>query len=530
MVDLAGRVMLLWGWRRALVAFLAGALAVLSQPPFNFFAVCFVSFPVLVWLLDGAVGKGDAGPVGKLLPAALTGWWFGFGYFVAGLWWIGNALLVDAASFAWAVPFAVIGLPAALAIFYALAAVLARLVWSDGLGRILALAFGFGVAEWLRTIVLTGFPWNAIGYAAMPVPLLMQADAVVGLYAMNTLAVFVFAAPALLAGRHHRRIGLALAVALVAVDVGFGAWRLHTAPPLAAGPEVRVVQPSVPQDLKWDPAVREEIFDKLIAMSAAPPAAGRPRPSIIVWPETAVPYILSDTPGALARIGDMLAPGQVLLTGAVREEPAAGGGPAHYYNSLYSIGDSGQIIDAADKVHLVPFGEYMPLDGFLRLFGMEQIAEGPGGFTAGVRRHSLKIADKLYVLPLVCYEAIFPEELEFSGPRPSAIVNVTNDAWFGRTPGPYQHLREAQLRAVEEGLPLIRAANNGLSAVVDPYGRIVDGLALDATGTIDVAIPLNDAPFRNTPPGPSFAWIILSLFLVVAAALNWTSKERNIDS
>lgn len=525
MVNLAGRIMLLSGWRRSLLAFVAGALATLSQPPFDFFAICFVSFPVLVWLLDGAVGKGEAGPFGKLLPAAAIGWWFGFGYFVAGLWWIGNALLVNSADFAWALPFAVLGLPAVLAVFYALAAVLARLVWSDGLGRLFALAFGFGVAEWLRSFVLTGFPWNAIGYAAMPVPVLMQSDAVVGLYAMNALAVFVFAAPALIADRRYRRTGLALALVLVVLDVGFGVWRLDTAPPLKSGPEIRIVQPSIAQDVKWDPAVRARIFDKLLALSAGPPAAGKPRPSIIVWPETAVPYVLSDTPGALARIGDMLQPGQVLVTGAVREEPAAGDGGARYYNSIYSIGDDGRVIDAADKVHLVPFGEYLPLDGLLKLFGMQEVVETPGGFTAGTSRHSLKISDTLSVLPLVCYEAIFPDELGFTGKSPFAIVNVTNDAWFGRTPGPYQHLRQAQLRAVEEGLPLIRAANNGLSAVVDPYGRIVDGLALDAVGTVDVAVPGKIGPFWNSPAGPSFALIILSLFLVGAAALDWASKR-----
>lgn len=527
MVGLVGRITLSWGWRRALLAFLAGALATLSQPPFDFFAICFVSFPVLVWLLDGAVGKGDAGPVGRLLPAAVTGWWFGFGYFVAGLWWIGNALLVDSSAFAWAIPFAVLGLPAVLAVFYGLAAMLARLFWSDGLGRIFALAFGFGVAEWLRGVALTGFPWNAIGYAAMPMPLLMQSDAVVGLYAMNALAVFVFAAPALLAARRHRRTGIALACLLAAAHVGFGVWRLDTAKPLGSGPEVRIVQPSISQDLKWNPEVRRKIFDTLLSLSSAQPPSGKPRPSIIVWPETAVPYILSDTPGALARIGDMLAPGQVLLTGAVREEAAAGDGDPRYYNSIYSIDDTGQIIDAADKVHLVPFGEYLPLDGLLKLFGMQEVVETPGGFTAGARRHTLKIGDKLHVLPLICYEAIFPGELKAAGPKPFAIVNVTNDAWFGRTPGPYQHFRQAQVRAVEQGLPLIRAANNGLSAVVDPYGRIVDALRLDAVGTIDVPVPAATGSFWNRSPGPSFALVILMVFLVGAITLNWVAKRSS---
>ena len=226
---LAGKVILLSGWKRVALAFLMGAMASFALPPYDFFAVCFVAFPVLVWLIDGAVDNPGAGPVQRLLPAAMVGWWFGFGYFVFGLWWIGNALLVDAANFAWAIPFAILGLPAFLAIFYAFAAALARLFWSDGLGRILALAFGFGIAEWLRSFVLTGFPWNAIGYAAMPVPLLMQSSVIVGLLAMNALAVIVFAMPALVAGRRDRKSGLVVALVLVCAHVGFGAYRLHFA-------------------------------------------------------------------------------------------------------------------------------------------------------------------------------------------------------------------------------------------------------------------------------------------------------------
>src|SRR5690606_3214417 len=221
--SLAGRVILLWGWRRSLAALLAGAATVLAQPPFDFFAVCFLTFPILVLLLDGAVETG--GPIlRRFAPAFATGWWFGFGYFAASLWWTGIAVLTQAE--AWAVPFAVLGLPALLALFYGLAALVARFFWEDGLGRIAGLAFGFGLAEWLRSVVFTGFPWNAIGYAAMPVPLLMQSDHIVGLFGMNALAVFVFAAPALLLSRRHRKAGLALAAGLVALHVGYGGVRL----------------------------------------------------------------------------------------------------------------------------------------------------------------------------------------------------------------------------------------------------------------------------------------------------------------
>jgi apolipoprotein N-acyltransferase len=524
--QLAGKIILLSGWKRVALAFLVGALASFALPPYDFFAVCFISFPVLVWLIDGAVDNAGRGPIRRLLPAAMIGWWFGFGYFVSGLWWIGNALLVDAANFAWAVPFAILGLPAFLAIFYAFAAALARLLWSEGLGRILALAFGFGIAEWLRSFVLTGFPWNAIGYAAMPVPLLMQSSVIVGLLGMNALAVIVFAMPALLASRRDLRMGIALVLVLICGHVGFGAYRLKTAPVEAKGAPIRIVQPSIAQDLKWDADARRGILDKYIAMTAQAPKEGKPKPQVIVWPETAVPYILTKTPEALKSIADVLEEGQILLAGAVRMEEPNGGQDPLYYNSIYAIDSAGQIAGAADKLHLVPFGEYVPLENILRRFGVSEVVELPGGFSAAATRHSLKVMDNFVALPLICYEAIFPAGLAYEGPRADAIVNVTNDAWYGDTPGPYQHFRQAQLRAVEQGLPLIRAANNGLSGIVDPYGRIIDALALNAIGVVDgdlpgkVQLPLNEAARQLQ------FWIVIGMVLIASIGYFLSRRTR----
>jgi apolipoprotein N-acyltransferase len=526
MQRVAGKIILLSGWKRIALAFLGGALASFALPPYDFFAVCFVSFPILVWLIDGAVDNAGARPIRRLLPAAIIGWWFGFGYFAFGLWWIGNALLVDAAHFAWAVPFAILGLPAALAIFYALAAALARLLWSDGLGRIFALAFGFGIAEWLRSFVLTGFPWNAIGYAAMPVPVLMQSSVIVGLLGMNALAVIVFAMPALLVDRRGLKAGVVIVLALLSAHAGFGFYRLGTAKSEAGGTQVRIVQPSIPQDLKWDADSRREILDKYLAMTGSEPAEGKPKPQLIVWPETAVPYILTQTPEALKSIADVLADGQVLLAGAIRMEEPGGNDPPLYYNSIYVIGAGGEITAAADKVHLVPFGEYVPLESVLRRLGVSEVVELPGGFTAATVRRSLDVMDNLTALPLVCYEAIFPAEMSYQGPRANVIVNVTNDAWYGDTPGPYQHFRQAQVRAVEQGVPLLRAANNGISAVVDPYGRIIDALALNAIGVIDVAIPNKvELPLGESARHFQF-WVVISVILVVALAYFFRHRAR----
>jgi apolipoprotein N-acyltransferase len=515
MERLAGRIILLWGWRRVLAAFAAGALLVLAQAPYDFFAVGFVSFPVLVWLIDGATPPPGAGWLARLRPAFATGWWFGFGYFLAGLWWIGNALLFQADSFAWALPLAVAGIPAVLALFYAAAAVFARLLWSDGPGRIFALAFGFGIAEWLRTFLFTGFPWNAIGYAAMPLPILMQSAAVVGLVGMNALAVLVFAMPALLARPAEARLGLALALGLCMAHVGFGFWRL---PSRDVGPadalQVRIVQPAVPMDLKWDAAEEDRVFAQLVELSSAEPGEGVPRPELIVWPETAVPFLLTERPDALAALGAALADGQMLLTGAVRSEGAG----AAYTNAVMAIDSRGEIVGAVDKVHLVPFGEYVPLAGLLDRFGISQFVAGPMNFTAGTARHPLELPGGARVAAFICYEVIFPAEVVIDVASANIIVNVTNDAWFGRSPGPYQHFRQAQLRAVEAGLPLVRAANNGLSGATDAYGRIIDAFDLDARGEIDVRVPYGRAAVAAAAtPGTVGLGVVAALGLVAGA-------------
>lgn len=521
MESLAGRVILLWGWRRALAAFVAGALTALAQPPFDFFAVCFVSFPVLVLLLDGIGGSMSR----RLLAAFESGWWFGFGYFVAGLWWTGFAVLSQAE--AWALPFAVLGLPALLALFYGLAALVARVFWDDGLRRIVALAFGFGLAEWLRTVLLTGFPWNAIGYAAMPVPVLMQSDHVVGLFGMNTLAVFVFAAPALLVSPRHRRTGLALAAALVILDVGYGYARLAGAPAPDRSLPIRVVQPSIDQTQKWDSGKRDRIFKTYLDLSSAPVATGpKTPPEVIIWPETAVPFLLTRHPEALSALAETVRDGELLLTGAVRDEQGRTG-EARYYNSVIAVDPSGRIADAVDKVHLVPFGEYVPFAGLFEALGIRELVKSVGPFSAGGQRSLIALPGGVRAAPFICYEIIFPGLVRRDTAGADLIVNLTNDAWFGDTPGPYQHFRQARLRAVETGLPLVRAANNGLSAVVDPYGRIVDGIALDAVGTLDVSVPLARGDRLSAGDPVINGLSIVALFGFICLTMSVVSRLRS---
>lgn len=516
MENVAARVILLSGWRRAFVAMAAGLLAVFAQAPFDFFAVCFVSFPVLVWLLDGSDSAGRRGLMARFWPAFRIGWAFGFGYFVAGLWWIGNALLVESDEFAWALPLAIFGLPAILACFYGLATGLARLVWPDGLGRIFMLAAMFGVAEYLRTVLLTGFPWNAIGYAIMPTPMLMQSASVSGLFGMTPLAVFVFAAPALFGTGRHRLAAGALALLLLAMHAGYGYYRLSGADLSGAVTKVRIVQPAIDQARKWDAAIRNDIFARLIELTSS---EGGSSADMIVWPETAVPFILTERPDALSAIATALRDTQTLLTGGVRIEPSANAsGEPLYYNSILAIDTKGEIVAAADKTHLVPFGEYLPLGDLLEGFGLRQIVELPGTFSAGRRRAFLELPGGIRLLPLICYEAIFPQETAM-GNGDGAMLVVTNDAWYGNTPGPYQHFRQAQLRAVEQGASLIRAANNGISGAVDPYGRIIEAFALDVSGALDVSVPLARVPTWYSVYGTICGQLIVIVFLAVALTM-----------
>lgn len=499
MHSIADAIIVLWGWRRTAVAFAAGAASALALAPWFAFPILWLTVPVFVWLIDGAVAPDGAGPLRRLLPAAIVGWSFGFGYFVAGLWWVGAAFLVDADKFAWLMPFAVIALPAGLALFWAFGAALARLFWPDGWPRLLVFAVALSLGEWLRGHVLTGFPWNAFGYTLTPAPLMMQSASVVGLWGLTLAAFIVFSAPAMLAapGRDASR-GRLLYLASVAIlflsHIAFGAHRLANATDATlADVRVRIVQPSIEQSEKWQDENKDEIFRRQLKLSDAttsPQRSGIDAVTLLVWPESAFPFYLIERADALAALAELLPEGTTLVAGAARSERASASEPARVFNSIYVIGDDGEILDAYDKVHLVPFGEYLPFQSALEAIGLRQLTGLPGGFSAGPRRRTLKFAGAPPVAPLICYEIIFPGAAIEPDSRPEWLLNVTNDAWYGDTPGPRQHFLQARLRAVEEGLPLVRAANSGISAIVDANGRVLASLGVDRAGVVDGELPV----------------------------------------
>jgi apolipoprotein N-acyltransferase len=511
---LANAVILSWGWRRRGIALAAGALSALAQPPFFAFPLLWLTFPVLVWLLDGAVSQSASGRVRRFLPAFAIGWWFGFGYFLAGLWWVGAAFLVEAETFGWLLPAAVLALPAGLALFWGLGAVGAQLLWSDDWRRIFALAAGLGSAEWLRGHVLTGFPWNAIGYALTAGEALMQSAALFGLYGLNVLAVLVFAAPAALAptaGERGRSFGLpALALGAVAALGFYGTLRLADRPTdFVADTTIRIVQPALDQLQKWEPENKDEVLQTYLDLSAPQGAALTPG-TVLVWPESAFPFALRDDAEALGAIGRLLPPGAALVTGAYRVE-ADPAGDIRVFNSIYLVGDDGAILDAYDKTHLVPFGEYLPASQWLARLGLRQLV--PSSFSAGPRRRELNLGFAPPFAPLICYEAIFSGAVLGEGPRPGFLLNVTNDGWFGRTIGPHQHFHQARLRSVEEGLPLIRAANTGISGIIDAQGRVLARSSLGQATMLEARLP------GSIPPTIYSRWRSIPLLLLLVACI-----------
>lgn len=528
MRHIADRLILLSGWPALFVASLAGAACALGLAPVHFFPVLWITFPVLVLLLDGAVAAPESRGLRRLIPAFWRGYWFGFGYFVAGLWWMGSAFLVNADAFAWLMPLAVIGLPAFLAIFFGLAAAFARSLWTDGWHRIAVLAASLALFEWLRSTILTGFPWNHLGTLLAPNDVLMQAISVLGIHAYGFLAVLIFASPAAffdfkMDGRVANVSFMVSTAVIFGLVISFGLVRLSTAEErFVEGVSLRVIQPNIPQKDKFKPEKAADIIRRYLSMSARstkPGDLGLLSTTHLIWPESAFPFLLTEQPEVLAAIADLLPPGTTLLTGAVRAAPARAGETSRpHYNSLYTIAHNGEIKGAYDKVHLVPFGEYLPFEAFLEELGLSSLVELPGGFTPGSRRQLVKVSNAPPFLPLICYEIIFPNQVLDSKSTTEAewILNVTNDAWFGITSGPHQHYYQARIRAVDEGLPVIRAANSGISAVIDGYGRVIDTVALDTPGIIDAKLPSKVALWLHQEIKLYIIWVfIISTFALV---------------
>jgi apolipoprotein N-acyltransferase len=523
------------GWSRRGIACAAGSLSVLAMAPFHLWPILLLTLPVVVWLLDE-----PASPLRPVRSAALDGWWFGFGYFFFGLFWIGEAFLVEAHIFGWLLPFAVTLMPAGLALFTAATLALARALWRPGLSRLLILAICFGLGEFTRGHIFTGFPWNVLGYALTGDQVIMQSAALFGIYGLTLWTVLICATPLVVlaakgaSSRTLRSVLLPIGVLSLAPLAGLYAYGLAVLPaePLAMvdGVKIRIVQPSVPQHHKWAREKQSEIFNDHLALSRQDGSGVKDDLSGIthlVWPEAAMPFLPLATPQALIAISDLLPETTHLISGALRLERSTPGDEVRpgvqpkskVFNSILVFAHDGGLTTLYDKVHLVPFGEYLPFKDTLDWLGLEALTRIRGGFSVGPSpRPLLTIPGLPAVGPLICYEAIFPAAVVQGSDRPGLLINATNDGWFGNTTGPYQHFHQSRIRSVEEGVPLVRAANNGISAMIDPYGRVIRSIGLNARGIIDSSLPMSRSRTLYATYGERCFILVLIIFVLVAFA------------
>ena len=508
------------------VVFAAGLMVPLAYAPCHLLFVFFLAYAVFFSLAWREHQHG-----GRLF---LLGWVFAFGQLLSGLYWLGHAFLVDTEQFLWLLPFAVTLLPAGLAVFAGVS------VWLWGkacgaafrqrglaahpsagrlkgkLAAFLLLAFFWSAGEVARSHLLTGFPWNlpamAFGswfYAAQPI-------AWVGIHGLGLIALIAAALIAYPAWR-FRLAGLFL----ISAVFGLGAARVAVLEKMAAATDEQVllVQPNINQKEKWNPARQADVIAAVFAQTERAVGA-HPKARLVVWPEAALPLYLDEGTAFADRLRASVPPQTILVTGAVRRQ--VNGSATNYFNSVMVWSGSGTLIARRDKTHLVPFGEYLPLQSLLEAIGLRQLTQTRGGYTPGHDTSPIALPDGRLLHPLICYEAIFPYRSR-TNLRPDMLVNLTNDGWFGRSAGPHQHLGLARLRAVEQGLPLVRVANTGFSVMFDALGRPLARIELETRGAVSVPLPVALPPtgfsvFGHLP-------FTIFWFLGVAFLCFWRGKR-----
>ncbi len=525
MTWLAETVMLSHGWRRFLILVAAGAVAASSIAPFFFLPALFVTLPIWVWALDGAERRfGWRRLVG---PAFTIGFAFGLGYFTVALHWLGAAFLQEGGLFLLLMPVAIVALAAVLALFWGLGSALAHIFWSHGALRVLTFATFLALAEYARGHLFTGFPFDLLGYALTANDQMLQLASVIGSYGLTFLAALIAATPALIWPADQRSlvrrlVPFFLAVAVIAGQVGWGNWRLQSTVLVPrTDMKVRMVQPMILAHADWASANPDDIVTTLTTLSQSkltPADPGLDGITQLVWPESVFPFFLNNYPDAIARIARMLPDNTLLLTGAPREALDEDGLPIldnPGYNSILALNTRGEVVASYDKSHLVPFGEYLPFQEFFRLFGINQFVPGTNGWAAGDGKRLMSPPGSPPFLALVCYEAVFPGDIG-DAKQAQYILNVTNDAWFDDSIGPAQHAHHAAMRAVETGLPMLRAANSGMTLSVDPLGRVTAQLAAGEQGVLDV-VPDEPVPggtiFNRVGDLPFWAAVALGLLL-----------------
>ncbi len=503
--------LLLKPWNQRSLSFFLGAIGALAFAPVFLFPALLLSLSCIWYMLEVNIEN-------KIAYRELfyLGWWFGLGHFTAGLYWISFALLVDLDAFWWLIPFALFGIPSILALFTGLTFSLTKLWPFQGVSRAFAFAAIWVTIEWVRGHIFTGFPWNLLGYSWGFSLELSQLVSVIGIYGLSIFAILVSVSICYVISRKAAERNTAIFLCIIIL----GAWiwgksRLShpdeiNAPSLA----IRIVQPNISQTFKWDPVRQAGNLKTLLEMTANPSSLPL---KAVIWPETAVSFFLEQEPALCMRIADVLPKSALLFTGGLRRTPL-GETPVQLWNSLIVINDQGQILTSYDKSHLVPFGEYVPfrseLDGLLGKGTIKKVTAGTVDFSSGSGPQTIGLPEGFLPFSgVVCYEVIFPNAIvNKEQSRPGWIINVTNDGWYGNTSGPYQHLEMTRFRAIEEGTPIVRAANTGISAVFDGYGQKVGVVGFGKQDVLDVVLP------HPTYKVPFYAqwgdWITLTLILL----------------
>ncbi len=488
---------------------LAGALGALSMAPLSAWYVLPVSFSVLYMALAFSSSK---------KAAFFYGWLFGFAYFVFGLSWIGNALLVEGNDYKWAWPLAVSGLPAVLAFFTGVSALISKAVFKlKSVSGFFGFVGVFGIFELLRGVLFTGFPWNLYGYAWAGTPEMLQILFYSDAYFLSFLTIFWTGAFSLLFVLPAKRSLPVILIALLsaALCFGFGSMRLQNASQdVNENIQIKIVQPNINQSEKWQRDKMVNHFAHMIEQSKA--TAEDIKTTYIVWPETAMSYWLMNDPGVRGTIKAMLYSypnGASLFTGLLDFKPET----QEYTNSLVMLNRDARIVNQYDKSHLVPFGEYIPFQNYIPLAPVAQFQ----GFKTGGGPETPMTEEGLSYSPLICYEILFPHKAVEKDQIPDFIVNVTNDGWYGMSAGPYQHLTKAVFRAIETGVPVIRSANTGISTVVSPYGGTITPSALFESAVTTYELP------AKIESGRFSTGFKLALFLLATGCfiiIGWLSR------
>ncbi|MCZ4351041.1 apolipoprotein N-acyltransferase [Roseovarius aestuarii] len=480
---------------RGAVAAALGVVAATGQAPFDLWPLTVLALAALFGLLRAPTG------MARGLWLGLTA---GTGYFALALSWIVEPFLIDVARHAWMAPFALVLMAGGMGLFWMAAFGVARALG----GGALAWAAAMTAGEAVRGVIFTGFPWAQIGHVWITTPILHWA-AFGGALGLCMLAALAGAALwHVLAGA---RLWGGLGFVALGLAYGVGPWMAPAPEVPVDAPIIRLVQPNAPQDEKWDRDMMPVFFERQLGFTAA----GAP-PDLVVWPETSVPVLLERAEAELVRIASA-ARGASVVVGLQRADDL------RYYNSLLVLDGQGRQTAVYDKHHLVPFGEYVPFGDVLGRFGITGFAARYGnGYSAGSGARLLDMGGLGRALPLICYEGVFPRNIHAAPQRPDFMLLITNDAWFGQVSGPYQHLAQARLRSVEQGLAMIRVANTGVSAMIDPAGRVTASIPMGQAGWLDVPLPPAAPPTVYARTGD---WVMWGL-LIVLAGLSWKGTRR----